>query len=137
MQISRSSNAIRPAISSRFGRWRQAALPDISGRAGSATEMTGTGRKAIPDSWRTIGLNRVGSWLDGLAPVGGHVIAVTHPAIVRAAIVHAMGAAAAMFWRIDIAPLTYTSLRRSSGEWRLRSSGSPIALVRSMRFGLK
>ena len=71
-------------------------------------------------------LHRVGGRLDAKASMGDHVVAVTHPAIVRAAIIHAIGAAASAFWRIDVAPLTRTELRARNRGWTLRSSGSPM-----------
>jgi broad specificity phosphatase PhoE len=47
-------------------------------------------------------------------------IAVTHPSVIRAAIVHALRIPAQAFWRFDIAPLTLTDLRFSRNTWTLR-----------------
>jgi broad specificity phosphatase PhoE len=54
---------------------------------------------------------------EGAAP--GQVLAVTHPAFIRAAIVHALGAPASSFWRIDIAPLSATRLSGAQARWNL------------------
>jgi len=65
-------------------------------------------------------LRRVGTWLDGERQDGGRVIAVTHPAVIRAAIVAAIGAMPGSFWRVDIAPLTRVDLRSDNRRWVLR-----------------
>jgi broad specificity phosphatase PhoE len=49
----------------------------------------------------------------------------THPAIIRAAIVHAIEADSHSFWRIDIAPLSITRLSGLGGRWNLSAAGCP------------
>ncbi|MFJ9028225.1 histidine phosphatase family protein [Streptomyces sp. NPDC102274] len=56
---------------------------------------------------------------------GGRVIAVAEPDIVRACVVHALGATPAAFWRIDVRPLTVTELSGRAGRWNLLS-GRPL-----------
>lgn len=71
---------------------------------------------------------RVGGWLDSLhreGADGGSVLAVAEPAVVRAAIVHALGFPPQTFWRLDVAPLTLTELSGRSGRWNLRC-GRPL-----------
>ena len=63
---------------------------------------------------------RVKPWLEHQSDDGGRVIAVTHPAVIRAAIVIVLGAPAASFWRIDIAPLARVDLRNDGRRWTLR-----------------
>lgn len=65
-------------------------------------------------------LARVGAWMDGLGE--GRFVVVTHAAVVRAAIVHALGAAPGCGLRIDLAPLSRTVLSRN-GPWRMRLAG--------------
>lgn len=75
-------------------------------------------------------VKRVGQWLDalngalrdtlseGVIPGNTHnVVAVTHAPVIRAAIVHALGAPPAVFPRIEIAPLSMVELRRSRRGW--------------------
>jgi broad specificity phosphatase PhoE len=50
-------------------------------------------------------------------------VAVTHGAVVRAAVLVVLGAPAQGLWRIDVAPLTATVLRGGSGRWTVRSTG--------------
>jgi broad specificity phosphatase PhoE len=70
-------------------------------------------------------IDRVGRWLDQLKE-NGHTIAVTHPAVIRGAIVHVLNAPLHSFWRIDVAPLTLTDLRFNGKVWTLRSCASSL-----------
>jgi broad specificity phosphatase PhoE len=47
-------------------------------------------------------------------------IAVTHPAVIRAAILVALDAPPKSFWRIDIAPVSHTVLHYRGQTWTLR-----------------
>jgi broad specificity phosphatase PhoE len=63
---------------------------------------------------------RVGAWLDTLhaSPEPERsVIAFTHASVIRAAILHALGAPSASFRALDIAPLAVTALRRAQHGW--------------------
>ncbi|EIK60012.1 histidine phosphatase family protein [Pseudomonas sp. B2021] len=62
---------------------------------------------------------RVGQWLNSLETHPGHVIAVTHPFVIRAAMLSVMQLPISMFYRIDVEPLSATELR-FNGVWRLR-----------------
>ncbi|MEX3629268.1 MAG: histidine phosphatase family protein [Burkholderia sp.] len=65
-------------------------------------------------------LQRVSAWLDAL-PASGSVIAVTHAAVLRAALAHALGISPeAMLCIDDIAPLTGIELKRSPRGWIAR-----------------
>jgi broad specificity phosphatase PhoE len=68
---------------------------------------------------------RVGKWLDKQTDPG-HTIAVTHPAVIRGAIVIGLNAPTQTFWRIDIVPLSITDLRFSGKAWTLRSTSCPL-----------
>ncbi|GGP00393.1 histidine phosphatase family protein [Stakelama pacifica] len=60
---------------------------------------------------------RVGAWIDGLGE--GRVLAITHAAVVRAAIAHTLGLPLAATMDIDVAPLSMTVLSHH-GRWRLQ-----------------
>jgi len=68
-------------------------------------------------------LDRVRGWLESVADLGGRVIAVTHPAVVRAVILLVLQAPPKSFWRIDVAPVSRTVLHHRGGVWTLRSTG--------------
>jgi broad specificity phosphatase PhoE len=110
-----------------LGRWRgrtldqvSAAEPDAVGAWLSEPDAAPHGGEPLTDL-----LARVAEWLTA-APAEGLIVAVTHPAVVRAAVVGALGAPATAFWRIDLAPLTATELRGRPGRWTLRSTGRPL-----------
>ncbi|MBV1687465.1 histidine phosphatase family protein [Novosphingobium sp. G106] len=62
---------------------------------------------------------RVGPWLDRIAETEATVLAITHPAVIRAAIAHALGCPLETTLNIDIAPLSETSLSFNR-RWRLQ-----------------
>jgi broad specificity phosphatase PhoE len=68
-------------------------------------------------------LARVSGWLDSVADLGERVVAVTHPAVIRAVLLIALDTPPKSFWRIDIAPTSRTVLHYRGGNWRLRSTG--------------
>ena len=89
--------------------------------------------EAAPHGGETVSglVGRVAGWLGELSeadsPEGSsRVVAVTHPAVVRAAVLHVMGAPANAFWRLDAGPLTQTWLSRHGGRWQLRETGHPL-----------
>ncbi|MDC7785875.1 histidine phosphatase family protein [Rhodoplanes sp. TEM] len=67
-------------------------------------------------------LDRVRAWLDA-GPPQRRCLAVTHPAVMRAAIVHVLGAPALSFWRVDAGPLASADLRHDGRRWVLRPGG--------------
>ena len=65
-------------------------------------------------------IERVGGWLHSLTNDTSRTVAVTHPAVIRAAILLALDAQAKSFWRMDIAPLSRTVMHFRGGRWTLR-----------------
>jgi broad specificity phosphatase PhoE len=72
-------------------------------------------------------LQRVSAWMTERGRDPGHTVAVTHPAVIRAAIVHVIQAQLPSFWRIDVLPLSQTDLRTNGRRWVLRSIGPIVA----------
>jgi broad specificity phosphatase PhoE len=66
-------------------------------------------------------LEQIGCWLATLQRQDGRIVAVTHPAVIRAAVVLGIDATPMSFWRIDIAPLCRVSLRGNATHWTLRA----------------
>jgi len=71
-------------------------------------------------------ITRVGSWMADQT-AAGHTIAVTHPSVIRAAILCTLQAPPQSFWRIEIAPLSVTDLRFNGRLWTARSTGCPLS----------
>ena len=79
--------------------------------------------KATPHGGESIGavVERVTRWLEQLARADDdRVVAVTHPAVVRSAVLHALDAPLASFWALDVVALAMVRLHASDGRWRLR-----------------
>jgi broad specificity phosphatase PhoE len=109
-----------------FGRWQGRALADIQATSPADAAAWLSDMGSAPHGGESLldVLARVGQWLDGHREPG-HTVAVTHPAVIRAAIVHALGAPALAFWRIDVEPLSVADLRLNKDRWTLRAVGKP------------
>lgn len=67
-------------------------------------------------------VERVRGWMDALTSQRGRLVAVTHPAVIRAAILIALDAPPKSFWRMDIAPVSRTVMNFRGHAWNLRSN---------------
>lgn len=103
------------------GRWRGDVLGGVL-PAELAIWLTDPGR--APHGGETVIdlIGRVAGWMNSLTSERGRVVAVTHPAVVRAAILVALDAPPKSFWRIDIAPVSRTVMHFRGHAWTLRSS---------------
>lgn len=125
-----------PALSGwDLGRWNGRRLDEVGAAEPDAVAAWMGDPSAAPhggESLRAL-VERVGGWLDG---TGGQdkagdqgaasVLAVAEPAVVRAAVVHALVLPVEAFWRLDVAPLFLTELSGRSGRWNVRL-GRPLA----------
>jgi broad specificity phosphatase PhoE len=108
-----------------YGRWSGCTFDDVMAREPQAIETWLHDLSATPHGGESLlGLmHRVASWLAGEQTIHARSLVVTHPTIIRAAIVHALEAPAQSFWRLDIAPLSVTRLSGSNGRWNLAAAG--------------
>jgi broad specificity phosphatase PhoE len=110
-----------------YGRWAgrslldlQAAEPVALGAWLSDLQSNPHGGESIADLAR-----RIAAWLEARARDEGRMIAVAHPAVIRAAILHAVGAPLASFWRVEVAPLAIVRLSHDGRRWTLQSIAGP------------
>jgi len=54
--------------------------------------------------------------LDDRGDIGDRTVAVSHPGVIRAAIIHAIKASPPSFWRIDAGPLALRDLRGNNAH---------------------
>jgi broad specificity phosphatase PhoE len=101
------------------GQWRGETLQSVP--AGDL-QMWLTDPAVAPHGGESIvGLiERVSGWLKALPDNTLPVVAVTHPAVIRAAIMVALDAPPESFWRIDIAPVSRTIMHFRGDRWTLR-----------------
>ena len=102
-----------------FGTWSGRSLAEVNDDEpdGVRTWMLDPG--AAPhggDSLETF-CARIARWLDAQAEQDGRVVAITHGEVIKAAVVHALGAPLLSFWRIDASPLAFTELHAHGGRW--------------------
>jgi broad specificity phosphatase PhoE len=67
-------------------------------------------------------VGRVAGWMESLTATHSRTVAVTSPAVVRAAILVALDAPSKSFWRMDIAPASRTVMHFRGHAWTLRSN---------------
>ena len=66
---------------------------------------------------------RVGALLDEWHTDSGRVAVVTHAAVIKAAVVHALRAPGEAMWNLDIAPASFTELHSTASGWRITRTG--------------
>lgn len=102
-----------------YGRWRGEALANIEPAELEAwltePDQAPHGGESIVDL-----IERVAGWLESLTGNPLRTVAVTHPAVIRAAILLALDVPVKSFWRIDITPVSCASLHFRNGRWTLR-----------------
>ncbi|HVX81142.1 MAG: histidine phosphatase family protein [Devosia sp.] len=106
-----------------LGRWRGKTFDEMLEEGPEAIAGWTSNPKSRPHGGESVEelIARIRPWLDHQREDGGRVIAITHPAVIRAAITIALGAPASSFWRIDVAPLSRAELRSDGRRWTLRA----------------
>jgi broad specificity phosphatase PhoE len=107
-----------------FGRWRGRRLADVQATEPEAVPTWLTDPAANPHGGESDPdvIDRAAVWLTGHADHGGRVIAITHAAVIRAAVLHVQHASATSFWRIDVPPLSRVCLTGDGGRWQVRAT---------------
>jgi broad specificity phosphatase PhoE len=117
-----ASAAVEPRIAEcDFGSWAGLTLSALND-----SDPDGVGRwmldpAAAPHGGESLErfYERVSAWLDSIAHDASEpIVAVTHGGVIKAAVVHALGAPLKEFWHVAAAPLSVTefALRRASWE---------------------
>jgi broad specificity phosphatase PhoE len=104
-----------------FGRWSGRSLADVQTTEPDALATWLRDPTSAPHGGESFAgvVERVHSWMDGLLATSGSTLAITHPAVIRAAIVGALGAGPRAFRHIDIAPLSRAKLSSDGRRWTL------------------
>ena len=112
-----------------FGRWRGLSIDHLQQNEPLALQAWLDDPDSAPHGGESVAqlIQRVGCWLDSLGSHPGHYLAVTHPWVIRAAMIHVLQCSPSAFQMIDVEPLSATELR-FNGRWRLRlmDSGAPV-----------
>jgi broad specificity phosphatase PhoE len=104
-----------------FGHWRGMRISDLQKNQGERLQAWLADPRSAPHGGESVAQvgKRVAAWLKTLEAQPGHVLAVTHPFVMRAALMHVLQGAA--FNLIDVEPLSTIDLQ-FHGCWRLRLS---------------
>jgi len=110
-----------------YGKWKGRRFADIDAEEPDALANWVSDPDAAPHGGESLLdlFTRVIPWLDELVNAEGRFVAVSHPPVIRAAILHALGAPHRTFWRINVEPLCFADLRANNGQWTLRSLTQP------------
>ena len=114
--------AVEPALRDcDYGRWTGQSFASRQADEPDAVAAWLTDPEAAPHGGEPLSavMARTAAWLRELEESHGRVVAITHAAVIRAAVLHAVGAPAAGFWRIDVAPLAAAELTGRPGRWTL------------------
>jgi broad specificity phosphatase PhoE len=106
-----------------FGRWGGERIGDLQKNDSEALQHWLGDPASAPhggESLVQLG-ERVGAWLITLQSTPGHIVAITHPFVIRAALTQVLQGASSGL--IDVEPLSAVELR-FHGRWRLRLPGT-------------
>ncbi|UQA96434.1 histidine phosphatase family protein [Streptomyces halobius] len=109
-----------------MGRWRGRTLGEVTAAEPQAVDVWLADPGSAPHGGESLlaFVTRIGGWLDTRpAYEGAGLLAVAEPGVVRAALLYALQAPPHSYWRIDVQPLSVTTLIRRSGKWSLRLEG--------------
>ncbi|AXG82556.1 histidine phosphatase family protein [Streptomyces paludis] len=127
-----------------MGRWQGRTLDEVAAAEPQSVAAWLSDPEAAPHGGESLSdfHTRVAHWLDTAGEAhsdgtteaagptmppatGRRLLVVAEPDFIRAATVHALGAPARTFWRIDVRPLSVTELSGRDGRWNLRL-GRPL-----------
>jgi broad specificity phosphatase PhoE len=112
-----------------FGSWAGRSLSAVNDAEPDAVRAWMLDPEAFPHGGESLAVfsTRIARWLDDQAALEGRLVAITHAEVVKAAVVHALGAPVLAFWRIDAAPLAVTELHAHGGRWTVARLNCPLA----------
>lgn len=105
-----------------FGLWEGRTLTEIAASDQEALQRWYADPSQAPHGGESADqlVRRAGDVLAQAVGLGGTTLAFTHGGFVRAAVLAALGLPAALFWKLDVAPLSVTELHHhADGGWRL------------------
>ncbi|MBB1256292.1 histidine phosphatase family protein [Streptomyces alkaliterrae] len=105
-----------------MGRWRGRTLSEVAAREPDAVDAWLRDPYVAPHGGESLTafIGRIGHWLDTRPAADDEwIVAVTEPAVLRAALCHALKTPPHAYWRIDAHPLAAVTLTGTAGDWHL------------------
>ena len=121
-----AADAIDPAFRDlAYGRWQDKTLADIAASEPDALGLWISDPTAAPHGGEPVTqlFERVAQWMKQNLTAGGHTVVVTHPIVIKAAVLSSLDAPASALWKLDVELLSATDLRSDGRRWILRSLG--------------
>jgi broad specificity phosphatase PhoE len=106
-----------------LGSWAGRALSSVAETDADALASWLTDPASRPHGGETVEelCVRISAWLQAMSVGRGRIVAITHPAVIRAAILAAIHASPISYWYLDIAPLSVVELTSNGRRWALKS----------------
>jgi len=124
VQTAEAAGLGTPALDTRlaecdFGAWAGRDLDAITAEDPESVSAWMAGHDARPHGGESLAAfaARVGGWLAEQARLDGSAVVITHGGVVKAAVIAALAAPIASFWRVDASPLGVTELHAHDGRW--------------------
>jgi broad specificity phosphatase PhoE len=105
-----------------YGRWAGLAIDDLQTTEPENLMIWMTDPQAAPHGGESIAqiCERAAAWMVSQSTLRGHIVAISHAAMIRAAILHVLEAPLSSFWRTDIEPLAVVRMTHNGSRWTLR-----------------
>ena len=105
-----------------YGRWSGRPFADVERTEPAALAAWASDVGSAPHGGESVAavFERVAAWMDEAASGADRVVAVTHSAVMRAALIRVLAAPLPSFWRIDVAPLSLSRFSHHAGRWTVR-----------------
>lgn len=122
-----------------FGAWCGRPLAEVHAEDPEAVAAWMTDPASAPHGGESLRAfsRRVAGWLDAQGRGHGVTVAITHGGVVRAAVVHVLGAPLQAFWHLDASPLAITELHAHDGQWTVTrvNAGGDVAAATTEQEG--
>lgn len=111
-----------------LGRWAGRLLSDVVAEEPAAVAAWTADPAACPHGGESLAavVARVGDWLDTLHGHRGTGAAIVTPLVLRACVLHGLGAGPQVLRHLDLEPGTWADLRSDGRRWAIRAAGVPI-----------
>ncbi|CAL9654381.1 histidine phosphatase family protein [Streptomyces griseomycini] len=110
-----------------YGEWHGRTVAEIAATDPYGLSALLTDPDAVPHGGESVRqlCRRIKDWLSSLPPRRGHAVAITEPAVIRAALIHALSDPVSAFWHITVPPVAAVTLRSQDDYGNVRFGPTP------------